>query len=88
MTRRRSNSIDNSPQDKAKPNFKPSGLLAAETNTVKTADGTHKVLKYNEPPEARKPSLGWRLYVFKDSEQLGESHLCLLLISHLIMEGR
>lgn len=59
-------------EDKAKPNFKPSGLLAAETNTVKAADGTATVLKYNEPPEARKPLLGWRLYVFKGSEQLGE----------------
>lgn len=57
-------------ENKAKPNFKPSGLLAAETNTVKAADGTATVLKYNEPPEARKPLLGWRLYVFKGDEQL------------------
>ena len=62
-------------EDKAKPNFKPSGLLAAETNTVKAADGSATVLKYNEPPEARKPLLGWRLYVFKGSEQLGASPL-------------
>jgi smad nuclear-interacting protein 1 len=60
-----------SPRNNAKPNFKPSGLLAAETNTVKAADGTTSVLKYNEPPEARKPALAWRLYVFKDSEQVG-----------------
>jgi smad nuclear-interacting protein 1 len=58
--------------DKAKPNMAPSGLLAAETNTVKAVDGTSTVLKYNEPPEARKPVLGWRLYVFKDAEQVGE----------------
>ena len=72
--RSRSGSKSPSPkEDKAKPNFKPSGLLAAETNTVKTADGkTSTVLKYNEPPEARKPILGWRLYVFKGSEQVGE----------------
>ena len=72
--RSRSGSRSPSPkEDKAKPNFKPSGLLAAETNTVKTADGkTSTVLKYNEPPEARKPILGWRLYVFKGSEQVGE----------------
>ncbi|KAG5645464.1 hypothetical protein DXG03_006009 [Asterophora parasitica] len=63
--RPRSGSRSPSPVDKAKPNFKPSGLLAAETNTVKTADGNSTVLKYNEPPEARKPSVGWRLYVFK-----------------------
>lgn len=60
-----------SPQSKTKPNFKPSGLLAAETNTVKALDGRTSVLKYNEPPEARKPALAWRLYVFKDSEQIG-----------------
>jgi smad nuclear-interacting protein 1 len=59
--------------DKSKPNFAPSGLLAAATNTVKAVDGTSTVLKYNEPPEARKPILGWRLYVFKGSEQVGRS---------------
>lgn len=61
-----------SPANKAKPNFAPSGLLAAETNTVKGVNGDSTVLKYNEPPEARKPVLGWRLYVFKGSEQVGE----------------
>lgn len=30
-------------------------------------------LKYHEPPEARKPVVNWRLYVFKGSEQVGES---------------
>ena len=71
--RSRSGSIEErSPEDKAKPNMAPSGLLAAETNTVKAVDGTSTVLKYNEPPEARKPVLGWRLYVFKDAEQVGE----------------
>jgi smad nuclear-interacting protein 1 len=59
--------------DKSKPNFAPSGLLAAATNTVKAVDGSSTVLKYNEPPEARKPILGWRLYVFKGSEQVGTS---------------
>lgn len=58
---------------KGKPNFAPSGLLAAATNTVRGTDGSSSVLKYNEPPEARKPVLGWRLYVFKGKEQLGES---------------
>lgn len=49
----------------SKPNFSNSGALAAETNTFKGV-----VLKYNEPPEARKPSKGWRLYVFKGKEQV------------------
>ena len=50
-----------------KPNFGSSGLLAKETNTVKGVE-----LKYNEPPEARKPLKNWRLYVFKGEEQLGQ----------------
>lgn len=31
------------------------------------------VLKYAEPPEARKPVRNWRLYVFKGKEQVGTS---------------
>ncbi len=56
-----------------KPVFTNSGLLAAATNTVQLTDGTSSVLKYNEPPEARKPTVGWRLYVFKGEEQSGET---------------
>lgn len=76
----RSKSRSQSPPtvDKAKPNFANSGLLAAETNAVKLTDGTSTILKYNEPPEARKPTLGWRLYVFKGSEQVGQCHIFLL----------
>ncbi|KAH9953336.1 SMAD/FHA domain-containing protein [Russula dissimulans] len=59
----------------AKPNFAPSGLLAAATNTVKHADGTSTLLKYNEPPEAREPLVGWRLYVFKGDEQVDLLHI-------------
>lgn len=29
-------------------------------------------MKYHEPPEARKPTIEWRLYVFKGTEQTGE----------------
>ena len=55
--------------EKQKPNFAPTGKLAAETNTVAN---TTIVLKYNEPPEARlpPPSSSWRLFVFKGSELL------------------
>ncbi|EKM79360.1 hypothetical protein AGABI1DRAFT_113933 [Agaricus bisporus var. burnettii JB137-S8] len=75
-SRPRSSSRDRSPNpEKAKPNFNQSGLLAAETNTVKATDGTSTVLKYNEPPEARKPTLSWRLYVFKGSEQVELLHI-------------
>lgn len=64
--------VDKDLEAKMKPNFGASGLLAAATNTVKNADGSSTLLKYNEPPEARKPNVGWRLYVFKGSEQVGE----------------
>ncbi|MCJ1436939.1 hypothetical protein MMC27_006322 [Xylographa pallens] len=55
--------------EKQKPNFAPSGLLAAETNTV---SNTTIILKYNEPPETRLPpaSAPWRLYVFKGTTTL------------------
>ncbi|KAJ6585159.1 SMAD/FHA domain-containing protein [Mycena capillaripes] len=71
----RSGSRSLSPGSKAKPDFAPSGLLAAETNTVRAVNGDSTVLKYNEPPEARKPILGWRLYVFKGSEQVELLHI-------------
>ncbi|KIY72508.1 SMAD/FHA domain-containing protein, partial [Cylindrobasidium torrendii FP15055 ss-10] len=59
-----------------KPNFGNSGLLAAETNTVQSQDGKNStVLKYNEPPEARKPVVGWRLYVFQGDEQQALLHV-------------
>ncbi len=58
------------PAEKQKPNFSTTGRLAAESNTIKSIDGQAIVLKYNEPPEARKPppSQAWRMYVFKGSE--------------------
>lgn len=55
--------------EKQEPNFGNSGKLAAETNTM---IGTDVILKYNEPPDARKPpaSQSWRLFVFKDTDTL------------------
>ncbi|KDQ13920.1 hypothetical protein BOTBODRAFT_188124 [Botryobasidium botryosum FD-172 SS1] len=72
-SRSRSRSPSGPPPEQ--PNFNQSGLLAAATNTVTHADGTSTVLKYNEPPEARKPSQGWRLYVFKGDEQVDLLHI-------------
>ncbi|MCJ1425772.1 Smad nuclear-interacting protein 1 [Sticta canariensis] len=62
------------PPEKQKPNYAPSGKLAAETNTVAN---TSIVLKYNEPPEARLPptSSPWRLYIFKGDSVLDTLHL-------------
>ncbi len=60
------------PPEKQKPNFAPTGRLAADANTVKSAHGAAIVLKYHEPQESRKPSPAhpWRMYVFKGSEVL------------------
>ncbi|KAL8681072.1 MAG: hypothetical protein Q9186_002784 [Xanthomendoza sp. 1 TL-2023] len=57
------------PIEKQKPNYAPTGLLAAETNTVAN---TSIVLKYHEPPESRLPpaSQPYLLYIFKSSNLL------------------
>jgi len=56
---------DSENNEKEGVNMELSGALAADTNTV---NGT--LVKYAEPPEARKPKKKWRLYVFKGSEEL------------------
>lgn len=57
-------------QSKEKPNFGLSGKLTEDTNTVNGV-----VIKYSEPPEARKPRRRWRLYVFKGEENLPTLYL-------------
>ncbi|XP_020105807.1 FHA domain-containing protein DDL-like isoform X4 [Ananas comosus] len=54
-------------KDKHKPSFELSGKLAEETNRVRGI-----TLLFTEPPEARKPEIRWRLYVFKGGEVLNE----------------
>ncbi|KAL4566639.1 hypothetical protein LXL04_030759 [Taraxacum kok-saghyz] len=54
-------------KEKQKPSFELSGKLAAETNRVKGV-----TLLFTEPPDARKPEVRWRLYVFKNGEALSE----------------
>ena len=65
---------DASHVEKQKPNFKPTGLLAKEANTVA---GTTTVLKYHEPPESRKPPAKeqWRMYVFKKQDLIDTVYL-------------
>ena len=53
------------PVEKEKANLGLSGKLAEDTNTFRGV-----VIKYNEPPEARKPKIKWRLYQFKGTEEL------------------
>ena len=57
------------PPPKEKPNWGSTGALAAESNAVSQADGSVIVLKYSEPPNARKasPRDEWKMFVFKDS---------------------
>ncbi|XP_057251173.1 FHA domain-containing protein DDL [Beta vulgaris subsp. vulgaris] len=54
-------------KEKAKPSFELSGKLAEETNRVRGV-----TLLFTEPPDARKPTVRWRLYVFKGGEVLDE----------------
>ncbi|XP_050309208.1 smad nuclear interacting protein 1 isoform X2 [Anthonomus grandis grandis] len=54
-----------SKENKAKPDFGLSGKLTEETNTYRGV-----VIKYSEPPEARKPRRRWRLYPFKGDKAL------------------
>lgn len=55
------------PQQAQQPSFELSGKLAEETNRVRGV-----TMLFTEPPEARKPTVRWRLYVFKDGEPLKE----------------
>jgi smad nuclear-interacting protein 1 len=57
------------PKEKERPNYGLSGLLAAATNMKNGI-----VLKYNEPPEAKKTK-GWRIYVFKDGKEIDALNL-------------
>ncbi|KAJ2781063.1 hypothetical protein H4R18_003110 [Coemansia javaensis] len=53
------------------PDFRLSGRLAAEANTVNGVE-----LKYSEPAEARRPSGSrWRIYVFKDGKDTDMHHI-------------
>lgn len=59
-------------KEKEKPNYYPTGILAAASNRVELSDGTNITLKYHEPPEARLPPSrdDWKLFVFKDKDVL------------------
>ncbi|KAI1385788.1 SMAD/FHA domain-containing protein [Hypoxylon trugodes] len=58
------------PKPKEKPNYGNTGALAAASNSIVQADGSKIVLKYHEPPEARKasPKDQWKLFVFKGED--------------------
>ncbi|KAF3067405.1 Smad nuclear-interacting protein 1 [Daldinia childiae] len=58
------------PKPKEKPNFGNTGALAAASNSITQSDGSKIVLKYHEPPEARKasPKDQWKLFIFKGED--------------------
>ncbi|XP_067634709.1 uncharacterized protein [Eurosta solidaginis] len=58
------------PVEKEKPNFGLSGALLEDTNKVNGV-----IIKYSEPPEARKPKRRWRLYPFKGETALPTLHI-------------
>lgn len=64
------NQNQSKPVEKEKPNFGTSGKLAEDTNVYRGV-----VIKYNQPPEARKPKTRWRLYPFKGDEALPVLHI-------------
>jgi len=57
-------------KEKEKPSLALSGKLTEDTNTFRGV-----VVKYNEPPEARKPKKHWRFYPFKGETALPVLHL-------------
>ncbi|XP_049795305.1 smad nuclear-interacting protein 1 [Schistocerca nitens] len=59
-----------SAEDKKKPNFGLSGKLTEDVNVYNGV-----VIKYSEPPEARKPKRRWRFYPFKGDEALPTLYL-------------
>lgn len=61
---------DNVQQPKQKPDFGLSGKLTEDTNMFNGV-----VIKYSEPPDARKPKRRWRLYPFKEDAQLPVLHI-------------
>lgn len=63
--------IDQSDEkEKEKPDFGLTGKLTEDTNKVNGV-----VIKYAEPPEARRPKRKWRLYPFKETQSLNTIHI-------------
>lgn len=65
--------------EKEKPNFRPTGALAAAANAVTGSNGETVTLKYHEPPEARKPPPRdkWKMFVFKGKDVIDTIELSL-----------
>lgn len=62
--------IDKTEVEKEKPDFGLSGKLTEDQNKVNGV-----VIKYAEPPEARRPNRKWRLYPFKNDQSLNTIYI-------------
>ncbi|PWZ00848.1 SMAD/FHA domain-containing protein [Testicularia cyperi] len=72
--------------DENAPDFRPSGRLAAESNSKNGV-----ALKYHEPHEARKPKKPWRMYIFEGGKEqemlvLGAQSAYLLGRDHTVVD--
>lgn len=61
--------------EKKKPDFGLSGALLGDTSGKGGTIYKGVVLKFQEPLEARTPNTQWRLYVFKNNEQIDTLHI-------------
>ena len=61
---------DEVPVEKEKPNFGLSGKLTEDTNKMNGV-----IIKYSEPPEAKKPKRRWRFYPFKGEKAMATLYL-------------
>lgn len=61
--------------EKKKPDFGLSGALLGDTSGKGGTTYKGVVLKFQEPLEARTPNTQWRLYVFKDDNQIDTLHI-------------
>jgi smad nuclear-interacting protein 1 len=62
---------DDPPVNPQKPDFGLSGALTKETGRMYKG----VLLKFQEPPDARVPTLHWRLYVYKDDKEADVLHV-------------
>lgn len=62
-----------SDEDQVKPNFGLSGALAKDERTGNMKNGV--LLQFSESQDSASPTMRWRLYVFKDKENIDVLHI-------------
>lgn len=66
-SRKHSNYKSPKPKEKLLPDYKPSGALIKDQNSVNGI-----ILKYTLPPESRSPTTAYRLFIFKKSQLISQ----------------